>query len=187
MKKHVLFVLALVAGFSGFSQFRFGPAVEVAIPTGDFAEGYSLGYGLSARTEYGVGDHIGIGFQLGYIMLSPKDEAKDLIKSAAMIPAQLIGKYYFSEQQNGAYAGIVLGLHNLSITTKDIDLGFLGVDEGESDSEAYLSYGLGAGYVLNNKIDLNVRYNLIAPDSDFEDAKASTYIGVSVAYLLGGE
>lgn len=186
MKKHVLIVLAMVAGFSGFSQFRFGPAVEVAIPTGDFADGYSLGYGLSARAEYGIGDHLGVGLQLGYIMLSPTEEVKDLIKSSSMLPVQLLAKYYFSEQQNGAYAGIMLGVHNLSVTTEDLDFGF-GVIKGESSSESYLSYGLGAGYVLNNKIDFNVRYNMIAPDSELDDAKASSYVGVSIAYLLGGE
>lgn len=184
MKKHVLIVLAMVAGFSGFSQFRFGPAVEVAIPTGDFADQYTLGYGLSARAEYGIGDHLGVGLQLGYIMLSPAEEAKDLIKSSSMLPVQLLAKYYFSVQQNGAYAGIMLGVHNLSFTTEDLDFGVI---EGESSSESYLSYGLGAGYVLNNKIDFNVRYNMIAPDSEQDDAKATSYVGVSIAYLLGGE
>ncbi len=173
----------MVAGFTGFSQFRFGPAVEVAIPTGDFADVYTLGYGLSARAEYGIGDHLGVGLQLGYIMLSPTEEAKDYIKSSSMLPVQLLAKYYFSEQQNGAYAGILLGVHNLSVTAEDLDFGF----EGESSSDAYLSYGLGAGYVLNNKIDFNVRYNMIAPDSELDDAKASSYVGVSIAYLLGGE
>ena len=187
MKKQLLIALALVASLTGFSQFRFGPAVEIAVPMGDFADAYSLGYGVSARGEYGVGDNLGVGLQLGYIMLSPSEDLKDFVKSSSMMPIQLMGKYYFSEQQNGAYAGIFLGIHNSSVTTEDIDLGILGKIEGTTESSSNLSYGLGAGYLVNGKIDVNLRYNMIAPDSDIEDAEASSYLGISAAFLLGGE
>jgi hypothetical protein len=67
-----------------------------------------------------------------------------------------------------------------------LDLGFFGTIPGTSSSESYLSGAIGLGYVLNNKIDVGLRYNIISPDSDVDGASASNYLGVRVAYTLFG-
>jgi hypothetical protein len=190
MKKHLLTLVAIFGlGTASFAQM--GPVslgVELALPLGDFGDAYSLGYGLSAGYEHPVGDKLGITAQLGYIMLAVDDELSDFIERAAMLPVQAGVKYYFTERGNGPYAHGQIGIHSLSVTTKDIDLGPFGTIEGESDSESYLSFAVGAGYELNNKLDIGLRFNIITPDSDIEGAEASNYIGVRVAYnLFGGE
>jgi hypothetical protein len=35
-------------------------------------------------------------------------------------------------------------------------------------------------------VDVGVRYNIIAPDSDVEGSSASNYLGVRIAYTLFG-
>ena len=190
MKKHLLTLVAIFGlGTASFAQM--GPVslgVELALPLGDFAEVNPLGYGLSVGYEHPVGEKLGITAQLGYIMLAVDDEFSDFVDRSSMLPIQAGVKYYFTERGNGPYAHGQIGVHSLSITTKDIDLGPLGTIEGETESESYLSFAIGAGYELNNKLDIGLRFNVITPDSDIEDAEASNYIGLRVAYnLFGGE
>jgi hypothetical protein len=190
MKKG-LFIVACLFGLAPVANAQMGPVslgLEIALPMGDFGDAYGLGYGLSVGYEHPLGDNLALGAQIGYIMLSPKEEIKDFIKSSSMMPLQVAAKYYFSEQQNGAYAMALIGVHNSSVTTEDIDLGPFGTIEGETVSNTNLSFGLGAGFVVNNKIDIALRYNIITPDSDIEDAESSNYVGIRAAYnLFGGE
>lgn len=92
-------------------------------------------------------------------------------------------KYYFQDQQEGFYGHAQLGIHSVSTKTEDIDLGPLGTQEGVSSSTTNFSWAIGVGYQLE-KLDLGLRYNSISPDSDIEGAKASSYIGLRVAYLI---
>jgi hypothetical protein len=189
--KKLLLILVAVFGLGTASFAQMGPVslgLELALPLGDFGDAYSIGYGLSAGYEHPVGDKLGITAQVGYVMLAVDDELSDFIDRAAMLPVQAGLKYYLTERGNGPYVHGQLGIHSLSVTTNDIDLGILGTIEGESASESYFSFAVGAGYELNNKLDIGLRFNSISPDSDLEGAKASNYIGVRVAYnLFGGE
>ncbi|HRH38817.1 MAG TPA: hypothetical protein PK760_10755, partial [Flavobacteriales bacterium] len=92
-------------------------------------------------------------------------------------------KYYFQDQQEGVYGHAQIGVHMGSVTTADIDLGPLGTIEGEKTSNTNMSWAIGAGYQME-KLDIGLRYNSISPDSDVEGAKAATYIGLRVAYLI---
>lgn len=153
---------------------------------GDFGDVSSLIVGPSVGFELPVGDNLGITAQVGYDIVMLKSDAKDLFDKYSMIPAQAGLKYYFSEQQNGAYGHAQVGIHSSSVTTKDIDLGPFGTIAGETTSNTNMSWAIGAGYMME-KLDIGVRYNSISPDSDVEGATAATYIGLRVAYLLNLE
>ena len=58
---------------------------------------------------------------------------------------------------------------------------------GETTTSTNFSWAIGAGYQLE-KLDIGLRYNSISPDSDIEGAKANSYIGLRIGYLinLGG-
>jgi hypothetical protein len=188
MKKQ-LFVLAaaLVCTVGSFAQSgRPSLGLELALPMGDFGDAYGLGYGLSGGYEHPVGDNLGITANIGYILLSPDESIKDFIESASMMPIQVGAKYYFSEQQSGPYGHVQLGVHNMSVKTAEFEL--LGVTvPSETESSTNLSFAFGAGYVLNDKIDLGLRYNIVTPDSDApDDASSSSYLGIRVAYMFGG-
>lgn len=158
---------------------KISAGLEVAIPTGDFGDAYTLGYGLSVGGELPVGDNIGVTLTAGYILLALDDALDGVIKSSAMIPLQLGGKYYFSNQQEGLYGHVQLGIHSNSVTTEDITI--LGnTIEGTTESESNLSYAIGAGYMLNESIDLNIRYNIISSSED--DIDPASYLGLRIGY-----
>lgn len=163
--------------------------VDLALPLGDFGDFYSLGVGPSAGFEYPVGDNIGLTAQVSYMFLTVQSDFKDGVKSSSMLPAQLGVKYYFMDQQEGFYGHAQLGIHNLSLTTKEVVvpgipplIPEMTIPE-ETTSSTNFSWGIGAGYQLE-KLDIGLRFNSISPDSDIEGAEASTYIGLRVAYLI---
>ena len=189
--KKIFFLVAMVA-FLGVTieaqaqEFRGSAGLEIALPMGDFGDAYTLGYGLSVGGELPVGDNLGVTATVGYLLLSVDSELKDFVKSSAMIPAQLGLKYYFDEQQTGAYAHGQIGVHSNSTTfedTEDIVVGGITVlegQEGETESDTNLSWAIGAGYFVNENIDLGLRYNSITSGEDEVDALS--YIGVRAAY-----
>jgi hypothetical protein len=187
-RKLITMFAALGMSVAGLAQL--GPVslgAELALPTGDFGESYPLGYGASLGYEQPIGEKLGITLQVGYIMLGIDDAVSTLIDKSSMMPIQVGAKYYLSERGAGLYAHVQGGVHNLSVTTKDLDLGLFGTFPGTTSSDSYLSGSVGLGYMLNNKIDVGLRYNIIAPDSDVEGAESSSYLGVRLAYtLLGG-
>jgi hypothetical protein len=188
MKKQLLSVVA-VLGLSAASFAQIGPVslgAEIVTPLGDFGDVSSLGYGASAGYEHPVGDKIGVTANIGYIMLSLDDEAKTFFKSYSMIPIQVGARYYLGEKSKGAYIHGQVGVHSLSVTTKAIDLGILGSIPETTSSDSYLSFGGGAGFMISDKLDINVRYSIITPDSEIEGATASTYAGVRIGYTLFG-
>jgi hypothetical protein len=137
--------------------------------------------------EHPLGEKLGVTLQAGYIMLGIDDEVATFIEKSSMMPIQVGAKYYLSERGAGLYAHLQGGVHNLSVTTKDLDLGIFGTIPGTSSSDSYLSGALGVGYLINNKIDVGLRYNIIAPDTDVEGSESSSYLGIRLAYtLLGG-
>jgi hypothetical protein len=189
MKRKLITMLAAfgmsVAGLAQLGPVSLG--AEVALPTGDFGESYPLGYGVSLGYEHPLGEKLGVTLQAGYIMLGIDDEVATFIEKSSMMPIQVGAKYYLSERGAGLYAHLQGGVHNLSVTTKDLDLGIFGTIPGTSSSDSYLSGALGVGYLINNKIDVGLRYNIIAPDTDVEGSESSSYLGIRLAYtLLGG-
>ena len=173
---------------SGVAQL--GPVslgAELALPTRDFGDSYLLGYGASLGYEHPFGEKLGITATAGYITLVIDDAFPTFIKKSSIIPIQLGAKYYLSSRGAGFYGHVQAGVHSIRVTTEDLDLGFLGTIPGSSSSVSYLSGEIGLGYMLNSKIDVGLRYNIIAPDSDIEGAESSSYLGVRLAYtLLGG-
>ncbi len=174
---------ALAGSISAQSnQLSFG--ADIGLPMGDFGDVASLIIGPSVGFELPIGDNLGVTIQAGYSLVMLKDEAKDFFDSYSMIPAQAGLKYYFTENQSGLYGHGQVGIHSATVKTPDIDLGPFGKIEGTSQSSTNLSWAIGAGYMME-KLDIGVRYNSISPDSDAGDeAKASSYIGLRVAYLL---
>ncbi len=182
-KTFLLFAIVALIGVTtelSAQEFRGSAGLEIALPMGDFGDVFTLGYGLSVGGELPLGDNIGVTGTVGYTLLSVDSDLKDVVKSSAMIPAQVGLKYYFNEQQMGPYAHGQLGIHSLSITTEDVEFGGVVVAEGSTESESNFSWAIGAGYFLNETIDIGLRYNSITPGEDAEDP--SNYIGVRAAY-----
>lgn len=172
MKKVFTKVFAVAALFTMLSygaqaqNGRFSVGAELALPMGDFGDGYSMGFGGTVGYEHPVGDALGIGLRAGYITFSGKD-ALDGIKFNA-IPIQAFAKYYFGgEAQEGIYGMVSVGVHNGKVNVEGA--------EGSTD----LSYAPEIGYHLAN-IDLGLRYQMISTEGS-----TTSWLGVRIAYVFG--
>ena len=184
MKKLLKFgaTLLLITAFSNTSkaQFKASAGLELGFALED---GFGLMYGASVGGEYGIGDNMGVTAQFGFILNSVSSDFFDNA-SSSFIPMQLGYKYYFDSNESGPYAHAQLGMHMYrfsyefeSFTVDPITFQFTPVTEEISISEMYLSYAIGGGFLVNEHIDLGLRFNIISADGG-----SFSYIGTRVAY-----
>lgn len=150
--------------------------IEVAIPIGDFGEVYPLGIGVSGQYEFGISKHFGVTGSIGYTFLTVDSELSDLVKTAYMVPLQVGVKYYLDESRKGLFLAAQVGLHNVSVTLKDLEILGLTI-EGETDSETDLSFAPEVGYYINENISLALRFNIISAEEELKN-----YLGFRAAY-----
>lgn len=184
--------LCLVA-FTQNSKAQFGVGLDLSMPLGDFGKGYGIGLGGSVSYDHAIGDNMKIGGQVGYLRFGGKNIDEDpnplydadFSSSLAMIPILGNFKYYFADNTNGFYGIASIGM---SMTTwKSSQNEVVGYDfatgkftlekKSYSDSKTYLTFGFGAGYLINEKIDLSVRYMSVS-----SEGSASNFINLRAAY-----
>lgn len=147
--------------------------VELALPMGDFADAANFGYGASVGYELGVSDNFSGLINAGFINYSTEVDGTTIFH----IPAQVGGRYYFSEQREGAYGQAKVGIHYQS----------QGVDqEGVDDqTDVFLSAAPEIGYFVNENISLGVRYQLIFISEDEDIGRESdmgSYLALRAAF-----
>lgn len=183
MKKSLLSI-ALVLGLvsttlvTNAQNGRFSVGAELALPMGDFGDAASTGFGGSVRYEYPVNDNIGLTGTVGYLIFSGKTVAGVDGPDWSMIPVQVGGKYYFTENQEGFYAGLEIGIHSSSIKTPEYNFGGF-IIPSQTVSSSDLSYAPQLGYHLAN-LDLGLRYQMIATTGS-----TTSYLGLRIAYVFG--
>lgn len=79
-----------------------------------------------------------------------------------------------SDNESGIYLTGQVGMTNFKIKQ---EFEFFGIKETYESSTTELSYGIGAGMILGEKIDLGLGYNIIATEGD-----SFNYIGLRAAY-----
>lgn len=160
-------------------------AADFALPNW---EGVSLGYGVSAGYELDLGDNLGATAQIGYLIMGIDGEFDDFIKSYSMIPIQVGAKYYLDSKTSGLYGHVQLGVHSVSVTTPEIIIpaipGFSDeiVFPEETITDSQTSFAVGAGYIINESLDVALRYNVLT-----SEAGSDGYIGIRVGYTIGGQ
>lgn len=171
MKNFIKFaaVALIVAAFStnANAQFRASAGLEIALPLED---GFNFGIGASAGGEFLLGDNMGITAKVGYIALMLEGDGA----SASLIPIIAGYRYYLSDNESGIYLTGQVGMTNFKIKQ---EFEFFGIKETYESSTTELSYGIGAGVILGEKIDLGLGYNIIATEGD-----SFNYIGLRAAY-----
>jgi hypothetical protein len=161
---------------------------EVAPPKGGAG---TLGYGGYWGYEQSLGEKFGITLQSGFTKLGISDSAARFIDKSSMLPVQLGVKYFFNKRGTGIYTHLSGGAHYMLFTSEGFFTDEVGTvirvnrGFGERFSEIYLSGSFALGYVFNNKIDLGLRYNFVAPDSKVEGSTASHYLGFRLGYRFG--
>jgi hypothetical protein len=88
MKKIALITLLLslivVTGAFAAGAMTFGVNGGIAMPTGDFANFYKMGYFGGAFGEYGINEQFSIGVGAGYVKVGLKDEYKKILEDLAI-------------------------------------------------------------------------------------------------------
>jgi hypothetical protein len=163
---------------------------DLGLPIGDLGKEYTFLVGPTAGFELPIGDKLALTLHVSYLLPQAKSDFKEVLSSASLIPAQLGLKYFFQESQKGLYGHAQAGIHAFSESFKDYDETVNGVTvhfDGLSETQTLMSFAIGAGYQLD-KFDIGLRYNMILPEADAEEAgaeaEAKSYIGLRVAYLL---
>ncbi len=162
-------VLGLALGFFSNAQEGFhkvGVGAEVAMPMGDFGDGFSAGFGATGKVFYGISDNADITGTLGYLHFGMK-ETQYLSGHISMIPLQFGYRHKF----DGFYAEPQLGLMFLSSKVSFKGMGGILGDSG-STSDTKLSLGIGGGYEFGDW-DFSLRYQIV---------EKTNFLGLRVGY-----
>jgi hypothetical protein len=177
------FIVALILLFVLNSATRlaaqdFSAAAELVVPTGDFSNTSSLGFGATLRFENPMGKRMSWLITGGGLYTPGKSSYGFQLPAITLIPVQTGIKYYFEEQMKGFYASAEIGFHHL--ISSAISGTFQGISYSfPSMSETDLSYAPGIGF-HTSKGDFGFRYNIISPSS----GSNGTYFGIRMAVIL---
>lgn len=159
--------LCLVAFTQNSSaQIKISAGADVGYVTN---EGFGLMYGLALGVEKPMGDNMGLTFQTGYDILTTDVEGGGTF---SLLPLQAGFKYYFADNESGFYGHGQLGV---SMYKYSYDYGYV----SGSESKTYLSYAVGAGYLVGEHFDLGLRYNIVA-----SEGSSLNYIALRAAYVF---
>ena len=172
MKKVLFFALvaAVLVGFTNSVQaegkFRIGVGGDVMIPTGDFGDGFSAGFGGTVCGEYMVSPMASITLKSGYWTWSAKDLPAGFDAKLKGVPVLAGVKYYFMpEGSTRVYGQGELGMF---FATVDATVVIGGVSYSGSSSESKFSFApavgveFAAGSSVN--VDVSARYLIISTD-----------------------
>lgn len=159
MKKTFLLFATFFIGAASFAQSELSLGAEVGLPMGTFGQGYSVGFGASAKYGYGVTDNSAITLSAGYMTFSVKSPGSG---SYGMIPVKAGYRYGF---EGGFYVEPQLGVTMVSAS-------------GGGGSTSGFTYAANLGYMMS-KVDLGVRYETVSAQGG-----SLSFIGARVAYKL---
>jgi hypothetical protein len=205
----ILVVSAMMFAFTnvnakGSDNGRFSVGAEVAIPGGDYGTNAGTGFGASLRYEMPVGTNLGLMGTVGYLTYGKKSIDFGFGASAtytnSMIPILVGGKYYFTEQQNGFYGMVQLGVTMLSTKYETPSYTILGTTfDGTSstNSATAFTWSPGIGYHLDN-LDFSVAYyafsysttvttNVLGVNYSATATASGSWIGIRAAYVFGSK
>jgi hypothetical protein len=110
------------------------------------------------------------------------------IAGGTVIPIQAHYKYFFEDIREGMYIGAMFGLGIQTMKTEDITVAGITVD-GASDSNMGIGLAPVVGYVVNEQLDLGLRYQILMTSESNDGtvtagtgSKASAYIGLRAAW-----
>lgn len=155
MKKLVL-VCLLVTAFSIASYAQKGAidinaGVDVALPFGDFGEGYGTGFGGTVKGLYGISDEGQVGLTLGYIHFGSKEDlGEGNSVSFGVIPILALYRHHFGSLYVEPQIGLSSNRSKITVASSEFNF-------GGSASTTSLGYAAGIGYLLGD-IDISARY-----------------------------
>lgn len=170
MKKIILCaaVLAMSAAATAQSakslkQPIFSAGAEIALPVGDFKEGYKFGVGATVQGEYPAAEKVGVTLSAGYLSFAGKTfefmGEKYKNKAQGVIPVLAGARYYFADKIYG-HAQLGLSFFNNGVGTA-------------------FTWAPGVGIKTSENMDVLVKYQ-----SASKDGSTASFLGARVAYTF---
>lgn len=178
----ILFVVVLVVGLANAQgKIALGVNAGIALPMGDFADGFDMGFGGNALFAYHATPNVDVTASAGYLTWSGKDESEATFSS---IPVMVGARYLFGQGKFNPYIGAELGMHFTTFDVPEVEIPGVGTFGGGSESDSNFGWGAGAGFLYqignNMDLDVNVRYNSITASGGSSD-----YLSAMVGLLFG--
>jgi hypothetical protein len=173
---------------------RFSIGGELAMPTGNYGDRASTGFGGSLRYEVPLGTSpFALMATAGYLSFGSKssdDAALNTYKyTNSMIPLQLGLKLYLTGQQRGFYVSGEAGVHLLSSKNSIV---YNGITTSSNYNNTAFSYAPGIGYHFAS-VDIGLKYQLFSdpvtltnPVNNESSTTTSTgsYLGLRIAFVF---
>jgi hypothetical protein len=174
----IVFFIALGTFISHASYAQLSAGLDLGLPTGDFSNIASTGFGGSVRYDGALGGKLGWSASVGYMSFSGKTYNINNVAipfgNTSNVPLNGGIKYYFSEAGHGFYGGLDLSVNFLSTYVYTYNSGNGGGYNLQSDSQSKFGINPGVGYRLDTW-DFSMRYNAVG---DF------SYLGIRAAYVF---
>ncbi|MBE0539709.1 MAG: outer membrane beta-barrel protein [Ignavibacterium sp.] len=176
--KQLLSILLLAVLFTGFinaqSKMAFGLQAGVAIPLGDFGDGYDLGFGGQGTFAYHINPMFDVTGSVGYLTWSGKADGVTF----SSVPVLVGVRYYFGQDKFNPYVSGELGMHFITSEFKEENS-----EISISSSDSFFGFGAGAGFLYkmgpNLDLDVNAKFNSIS-----SEGSARNYIGIMAGVLI---
>ena len=157
-----------IAGGLSAQDSGFSAGLDVALPFGDFGDLFSAGFGPSIGYDKEAGDQGLLGIDASFLIMSAKEEFITKGKTLSLLGHY---KYFFGgDVREGAYGMANLGWASVGYRF-ELSTPLLSVSSDETLGG--LSYGIGFGYYVSERIDVALRYQGIRATAD-GDATASS-------------
>ncbi|MFB5944794.1 outer membrane beta-barrel protein [Albibacterium profundi] len=174
MKKLVLVCLLLtafsIATYAQKGAIDINAGVDVALPLGDFGEGFGTGFGATAKGLYGVSDEGQVGLTLGYIHFGSKEDlGEGNSVSFGVIPILALYRHHFGSLYVEPQIGLSSNRSKITVSSSEFNF-------GGSASSTSLGYAAGIGYMLGD-IDISARYQGLS-----RGGSSSGFAAIRIAY-----
>lgn len=176
IKKIALFAVAALLAVGASAQIKVNVGGGLALPMGDFGDGFKMGYGVNVGGKYMLNEKMAVGAGLGYFMFKPKEEAAGVDSKFTIMPISGNFTYYFSTEGFKPYAGADLGLYMWKSKTEGEVLGIpFEVELDGNDIGFAPMVGFEYGFSDKLALDVNAKYNYIMTEEE-----ATSYVGINV-------
>lgn len=173
MKKLVLVCLLATLSVAAFAQkgaIDINGGVDVALPLGNFGDGFGTGFGATVKGLYGVSDEGQVGLTLGYIHFGSKEDLGDGNSvSFGVIPILALYRHHFGSLYVEPQIGLSANRSKITVSSSEFNF-------GGSASSTSLGYAAGIGYLLGD-IDISARYQGLS-----RGGSSSGFAAVRIAY-----
>ncbi len=163
-------------------QMRLTLQAGIEVPTGDFANSASAGYGLNGTFEYWQNTPLAFTGSIGYNHFGASgDLPHNWDYSFSDVPVLLGIRYYLARGDFHPYLGAELGLHFLTYSRTMVE-GNTTTTVDQSSSKFGLDPLFGFRYHLSQTTDLdfNLKYNIITTDGGNTD-----FLGINGGVQIG--